>query len=81
VLGATVAGSLLALLAVEGVVAFVGARALARRLAIPEEREEPVEFPPSAVLPLPSDQAMAIWALVCLLALLPVGLAVLEAVW
>jgi len=81
VLGATVAGSLLALLAVEGVAVFVGARTLARRLAIPEEREEPVEFPPSAVLPLPPDQAMAIWALLCLLALLPVGLAVLEAVW
>jgi RsiW-degrading membrane proteinase PrsW (M82 family) len=81
VLGATVAGSLLALLALEGVAVFVGARALARRLAVPEEREEPVEFPPSAVLPLASDQAMAVWALVCLLALLPVGLAVLEAVW
>jgi len=81
VLGATVAGSLLALLAVEGVAAFVGARALARRLAIPEERQESAEFSPSAVLPLASDQAMAIWALVCLLALLPVGLAVLQAVW
>jgi RsiW-degrading membrane proteinase PrsW (M82 family) len=81
VLGATVAGSLLALLAVEGMAVFVGAQALARRLAVPEEREEPVEFSPSAVLPLPPDQAMAIWALVCLLALLPVGLAVLEAVW
>jgi RsiW-degrading membrane proteinase PrsW (M82 family) len=81
VLGATVAGSLLALLALEGVAVFVGARALAQRLAVAEEREEPVEFPPSAVLPLASDQTMAIWALVCLLALLPVGLAVLEAVW
>jgi RsiW-degrading membrane proteinase PrsW (M82 family) len=81
VLGATVAGSLLALLAVEGVAVFIGAPALARRLAVPEEREEPVEFPPSAVLPLAPDQAMAIWALLCLLALLPVGLAVLEAVW
>jgi len=81
VLGATVAGSLLALLAVEGVAVFVGARALARRLTIPQEGEEPVEFSPSAVLPLPSDQAMAVWALICLLALLPVGLAVLQAVW
>ena len=81
VLGATVAGSLLALLAVEGVAVFVGARALARRLAIPEGHEESVEFSRSAVLPLPTDQAMVIWALVCLLALLPVGLAVLQAIW
>ena len=81
VLGTTVAGSLLALLAVEGVAVFVGARTLARRLAVPEEREESVEFPLSAVPSLPPDQAMAVWALVCLLALLPVGLAVLEAAW
>jgi RsiW-degrading membrane proteinase PrsW (M82 family) len=78
VLGATVAGSLLALLAVEGVAVFVGARTLARRLAIPEEGE--AEEAP-ALSRLPPDQAMAVWALVCLLALLPVGLAVLEAVW
>jgi RsiW-degrading membrane proteinase PrsW (M82 family) len=81
VLGATVTGGLLALLAVEGVAVFVGARTLARWLAMPEEREELVELPPSAVVSLPPDQAMAIWALLCLLALLPVGLAVLEAVW
>jgi len=103
VLGTTVAGSLLALLAVEGVAVFVGARALARRLA--SEHEEPAEFPstlrpfdgaqdrlrsgqaplgagpPSVVPSLSADQAVAIWALVCLLALLPVGLAVLQAVW
>ena len=78
VLGATVAGSLLALLAVEGVAVFVGARALARRLAIPAEAT--VEEAP-VLSDLPLDQAMAVWALVCLLALLPVGLAVLEAVW
>ena len=94
VLGATVAGSLLALLAVEGVAVFVSARALARRLAVPEESkvgEAPVLSPALSEVEgvvegpvlsgLPSDQAMAIWALVCLLALLPVGLAVLEAVW
>lgn len=101
VLGATVAGSLLALLAVEGVAVFVGARTLARRLAKDAEARrdgERGELVLSQACPepgrrvegivegpvlggLPSDQVMAIWALVCLLALLPVGLAVLEAVW
>jgi RsiW-degrading membrane proteinase PrsW (M82 family) len=81
VLGATVAGSLLALLAVEGVVAFVGARALARRLAKDAETRRDVEREGPVLSGLSSDQAMAVWALVCLLALLPVGLAVLQAVW
>lgn len=78
VLGVTVAGSLLALLAIEGVAVFVGARVLARRLAIPEERE--VKEAP-VLGGLSPDQVIAVWALVCLLALLPVGLAVLQAVW
>jgi RsiW-degrading membrane proteinase PrsW (M82 family) len=78
VLGVTVAGSLLALLALVGAAAFVGARALARRLAVPEEGE--VEEAP-VLGGLSPDQVMAVWALVCLLALLPVGLALLQAVW
>ena len=81
VLGATVAGSLLALLAVEGVAVFVGARALARRLAKDAEARRDEERGVLIPSGLPLDQAMAVWALVCLLALLPVGLAVLEAVW
>jgi RsiW-degrading membrane proteinase PrsW (M82 family) len=78
VLGMTVAGSLLALLALVGAAAFVGARALARRLAVPEEGE--VEEAP-LLGGLAPDQVMAIWALVCLLALLPVALALLQAMW
>jgi RsiW-degrading membrane proteinase PrsW (M82 family) len=81
VLGTTVAGSLLALLAVEGVAVFVGARALARRLAKNAETQRDRERGGPVLSGLPPDQAMAIWALVCLLALLPVGLAVLQAVW
>lgn len=78
VLGVTVAGSLLGLLALVGAAAFAGARTLARRLAIPEEGE--VEKALVLGGPAP-DQVMAVWALVCLLALLPVGLALLQAVW
>jgi hypothetical protein len=81
VLGVTVAGGLLALLAVEGVAVFVGARALARRLAKNAETRRDGERGGPVLSGLPPDQAMAIWALVCLLALLPVGLAVLQAVW
>jgi hypothetical protein len=78
VLGVTVAGSLLALLALEGVAVFVGARALARRLAIPEGPEVEEVPVPGGLSP---DQVMVVWALICLLVLLPLGLAVLQAVW
>lgn len=78
VLGVTVAGSLLALLALVGAAAFAGARVLARRLATPEEGEAEEARVLGGLAP---DQVMAVWALVCLLALLPVGLALLQAVW
>ena len=81
VLGVTVTGSLLALLAVEGVAVFLGARALGRRLAVSDEREEGEVEEVVALGGLAPDQVMAIWALVCLLVLLPVGLAVLQSMW
>jgi RsiW-degrading membrane proteinase PrsW (M82 family) len=74
VLGVTAGGALLALLAVEGAAVWVGARALARRFlpaeATPPEREG-----------LSFERAIAVWAVVCLLVLAPVGLAALRSVW
>ncbi len=79
VLGVSVAGSLLALLAIEGAVTWIAARALSRRLAVPAEE---VRVEETLVLgDLSLDQSLAVWAVVCLLVLLPVGLAVLEATW
>lgn len=74
VLGVTAGGILLALLALEGAAVWIGARALARRL-LPEEAAAPER---EAV---PVEQALAVWALVCLLILVPVGLAALRATW
>ncbi len=76
VLGVTAGGVLLALLAVEGVAVWLGARELARRL-----------LPAGAVSPEPEraglsvERAMAVWALVCLLVLVPAGLAALRSAW
>jgi len=78
-LGVSVAGSLLALLAMEGALAWIAARALSRRLAGPAEEERVEET--LVVGGLSPDQSLAVWAVVCLLVLLPVGLAVLEATW
>jgi RsiW-degrading membrane proteinase PrsW (M82 family) len=79
VLGVTVASVVVALLAVEGVGAFVAARALARGATVSVGRQEAEEV--LRIGGLSPDQRMAIWAVVCLLTLLPVGLAVLEAAW
>ena len=81
VLGVTVMGSFLALLTLEGVAIFVGVRTLARRLAVSDEREENEIEEVVTLGDLSPDQVMAIWALVCLLVLLPVGLAVLQSMW
>jgi len=74
VLGVTAGGILLALLAIEGAATWVGARALARRFLPPEgappEREA-----------LSTERAIAVWAVICLLVLVPVGLAALRAAW
>lgn len=74
VLGVTAGGILLALLAVEGAAVWVGARALARRLL-------PVEVSPIEHESWPTEQTIAVWATICLLVLLPAGLAALRAAW
>ncbi len=72
VLGVTLAGVLLALLAAVGAAAWVGMRAVTRVLG-----ETPVEHVP-ATGPLAMDRAIAVWAVVCLIAALSIGLAVLR---
>jgi RsiW-degrading membrane proteinase PrsW (M82 family) len=74
VLGVTAGGILLALLAVEGVAVWVGARALARRLL-------PVDVAPPDRKGASTERAVAVWALVCLLVLVPAGLAALRSAW
>lgn len=74
VLGITAGGILLALLAVEGAAVWVGARAMARRLL-------PAEAAPPAREGVPLERAIAVWAVVCLLVLAPVGLAALRSAW
>lgn len=76
-LGVTVGGSVLALLAFEGVLTFVAARVVARRMVTPSGRQ----VLEKVLGELSRDQTMAVWAVVCVVILLPVGLAVLEALW
>jgi RsiW-degrading membrane proteinase PrsW (M82 family) len=75
-LGVTNGAVLLALLAAQGMGLLVALRALARRLEPENATEESV---PS--LALPAERAIAVWGLVCLAVLLPVGLGVLRTVW
>jgi RsiW-degrading membrane proteinase PrsW (M82 family) len=74
-LGVTDAAVLLALLAVEGIGLLVALRALARRME-PAAEAEVAEAPA-----LSTERAIAVWGLVCLVVLLPVGLGVLRTVW
>lgn len=70
VLGAASGAVLLALLAVEGLGLLLALRAVARRLAPAGE---------TAPLPaLPTERAIAVWGVICLVVLLPVGLALLR---
>lgn len=80
VMGISVAVGLLALIALEGVALWMTIRALSRRLDLGEGvsgaitgREE------IARVEMPTERAIALWAVVCLLVLLPVGLAALQA--
>jgi len=73
VLGVTDGAVILALLAVEGIGLLAALRALARRW---EPTAEAVP-PPT----LPTERAIAVWGLVCLVVLLPVGIGVLQTVW
>ena len=75
VMGISVAAGLLALIALEGAALWVGIRALSRRLDLDGAAEVPVGEE------LPTERAIALWAVVCLLVLLPVGLAALRALW
>lgn len=72
VVGTSIAVGLLALLAVEGAAAAWGIWALSRRL-------RGAEVAARRVLPeMPVERAIALWAVVCLLVLLPLGLALLR---
>ncbi len=73
VMGVSIAVGMLALVALEGVALWVGMRALSRRLDV--AAEAPIEKE------LPAERAIVLWATVCLLALLPVGMAVLRGLW
>jgi RsiW-degrading membrane proteinase PrsW (M82 family) len=79
VLGLTIVGVLLALLVALGTAAWVGMRAFAQNL--PEKgMAEPEGTTPSHPLSpifLASDRAIAIWAAICLIVALPLGLAAL----
>jgi RsiW-degrading membrane proteinase PrsW (M82 family) len=75
--GVTVVGGVLALLALEGVLAFVAARVVARRMVTPSGRQ----VLEKVLGELSNDQTMAVWAVVCVVVLLPVSLAVLEVLW
>jgi RsiW-degrading membrane proteinase PrsW (M82 family) len=68
---------LIALLAAEGIGLLVALRVLARRLEPVVEEDGGTELPPA----MPIERAIAIWGLVCLVVLLPVGLGALRAVW
>jgi hypothetical protein len=72
VMGIGIAVGMLALIALEGVALWVGLRALSRRLGAPTAREAPTEEA------LSTNRAIALWAVVCLVVLLPVGLAALR---
>jgi RsiW-degrading membrane proteinase PrsW (M82 family) len=72
-LGITDAAVLLALLAAEGIGLLVALRALARRMELTtDEAPQPT---------LPTKRAIAVWGLVCLVVLVPVGLGIVQTMW
>jgi RsiW-degrading membrane proteinase PrsW (M82 family) len=75
VMGVGIAVGILALIAVEGVALGTGLRMLSRQLdqAVTVEAFTPEE--------IATERAIALWAVACLVVLLPVGLAVLQAIW
>ena len=75
VMGVSIAVGMLALIALEGVALWVGMQALSRRL------EPPEAVATLAGEKLPTERAIALWSVVCLVVLLPVGLAVLRGLW
>jgi hypothetical protein len=79
VMGVGIAVGMLALIALEGVALWVGLRVLSRRLA-PDPGPDKAEDI-AAADEMPVERAIALWAIVCLVVLLPVGLAALQALW
>jgi hypothetical protein len=75
-LGVTDAAVLLALLAAEGIGLLVALRALARRMELADGAEA---LP--TLTGLPTERAIALWGLLCLVVLVPVGLGVLRILW
>ncbi|MCX7681283.1 MAG: PrsW family intramembrane metalloprotease [Anaerolineae bacterium] len=73
VLGINIAVGLLALLALEGAALWVGLRTLTGRL----ESERAPALPEIVM----SDRTVALWAVICLATLLPVGLGLLHGLW
>ena len=76
VMGVSIAAGMLALIVLVGVAAWMAIRELSRRVAPATETVE--EKVPTGV-ELSTERAIALWAVVCLLVLLPVGLAALRA--
>jgi RsiW-degrading membrane proteinase PrsW (M82 family) len=74
VLGISIAAGMLALLALEGVILLVSLRMLTRRF-------EPERATESLTGKVDPDRAIALWAVVCLAALLPAGLVLLRGLW
>ncbi len=80
VMGISVAVGLLALIALEGVALWMAIRALSRRLDLDEDVPGTIAGREGiAGIEMPTERAIALWAVVCLLVLLPVGLAALQA--
>ena len=82
VMGVTIAAGLLALLALEGMGLWIVAREVSRRLdpawTTSEEGGDHVAIQTPS---LSTERAVALWAVVCLVVLLPVGLAALRIFW
>jgi len=76
-LGVTEGAVLLALLAAEGIGLLAALRAIARRVQPADKAGEVAVLLPG----LPTDRAIAVWGVICLVVLLPVGLGVLRTLW
>ncbi len=76
VIGTGIAVGLLALLGVEGAAAAWGVRTMSRRLQGAEVAARRWALPE-----MPEERAIALWAVVCLIVLLPLGLALLRQWW
>lgn len=74
VMGVSIAVGMLALVALEGVALWVAMGTLSQRL-------DPAKAPVEKDLGLSTERTIALWAVVCLMVLLPVGMAVLRGLW